>query len=72
MAGYVTELLRNGYREPIRLVNMYISRAIEPKFREHVGKEEQAEPEGMELEPRDTFNFKKLEKGVSSMHLTHF
>ncbi|KIL61574.1 hypothetical protein M378DRAFT_166683 [Amanita muscaria Koide BX008] len=62
VAGYVTELLRHRYRQPIQLLDMYISQAIEPESREGVEKKKQVKLDDIELEPRDTFNFKKLKK----------
>ena len=71
VAGYVTELLRHGYRQPSQLLDIYISRAIGCKpaiNRESVGKEKQAKSDDIELEPRGTFNFDKL--GESGTRLT--
>jgi hypothetical protein len=71
VAGYVTELLRHGYRQPSQLLDIYISRAIGCKpaiNRESVGKEKQAKSDDIELEPRGTFNFENL--GESGTRLT--
>jgi hypothetical protein len=71
-AGFVTELLLHGYREPIRLLDTYVSRAIGFKpviDREAVRNKKQAKLEDIELEERDMFEFKKLENGESDTYL---
>lgn len=58
VAGFVTELLVRGYQQPALLLDEYISQAIGCEINR--GAEKQAKLDDIELELRDTFNFKKL------------
>ncbi len=72
VAGFVTELLLHGYRQPTRLLDKYVYRAIgfKPAInRDAVRNKKQAKSEDIELEARDMFDFKKLENGESGTYL---
>ncbi|KAF8635332.1 hypothetical protein AX15_000451 [Amanita polypyramis BW_CC] len=73
-AGYVTELLANGFRQPHRLLNAYIRQftGFEPTDGREAAEEEELESlETLTLETRYRLDFNKLAKNNDMMTTIH-